>query len=298
MYTPQNIALIKSLVAKSYVVDALLGVIKYKQQTNASFVNLLESTNDKPQIVFEDMGHPCLAITNSSMKGCVRNSVALGCGTCESHNGGNAIITSPNSSGKSIMIKAIVINILMAQTMGVICSNQGRITPLSYISTQMNVPDSIGHESLFEAEMHRCKDTLDVLEELNGRPQTTPRLSLIVMDEIFNSTNPLEAIAGAYAVCKKMASYQFNSIIFTTHYNYLTKLAKEKNCNFVNYRMETLVNGDNIQFTYRLERGVNKHLLALELLRKTGFESCILDDAISIKNQLTRVQTTKTVKAE
>jgi DNA mismatch repair ATPase MutS len=127
--------------------------------------------------------------------------------------------------------------------------------------------------------MHRCKHNLDMLQNIKGP-------SLIVMDEIFNSTNPLEAVAGAFAVCKKMSQYRNNILIFTTHYNYLTKLAKEPTCGFANYRMETIVVGEDIQFTYRFQRGVNKHLLALELLKKSGFESSIIEEAIAIKNTL------------
>ena len=107
------------------------------------------------------------------------------------------------------------------------------------------------------------------------------------MDEIFNSTNPIEAIAGAFAVCKRMSDYKTNMLIFTTHFSYLTKLAKEPTCSFANYRMETLVKDADIQFTYKIEKGVNKHLLALELLKKSGFENNIVNDAIKIKNKLT-----------
>jgi DNA mismatch repair ATPase MutS len=108
------------------------------------------------------------------------------------------------------------------------------------------------------------------------------------MDEIFNSTNPIEAVAGAYAVCKKITSFKSNILIFTTHLGYLTKLAKDKKCKFCNYRMETNYDATNhnIEFSYKFEKGVNKHLLALELLKKSGFEDDIIDEAIEIKNKL------------
>ena len=108
------------------------------------------------------------------------------------------------------------------------------------------------------------------------------------MDEIFSCTNPVEAVAGAFAVCKKMASYPTNILIFTTHFNYLTKLAKERKHSFINYRMETKYDEDtnNIMFTYKFEKGVNKYLLALELLKKSGFDDDIVDDAINIKKLL------------
>jgi DNA mismatch repair ATPase MutS len=154
------------------------------------------------------------------------------------------------------------------------------MTPLDMISAQIQTPDCTGYESLYQAEMHRCKDNLSALKSRRENGEK----SLIVMDEIFSSTNPLEAISGAYAVCKKMAEYEGNMLIFTTHFNYLTKL--HKTGKFVNYKMETLVNGDDYAFTYKLVKGVNKHFLALELLKKNGFDADIIEEALVIKKRL------------
>lgn len=264
-----NQDLIKSVLHHSYMIDTLLGAVKYKVNNGFAYPTI-ELMDTRPLLCIEGMVHPCISKTKA-----VENNVNLGVDGREQ----NMIITSPNSSGKSILIKSIIVNVVMAQTMGITSTQRMRITPFMYVNTQINVPDATGHESLFEAEMHRCKHNLDMLEQVKGA-------SLIVMDEIFNSTNPLEAVAGAYAVCKRMSLYKTNILIFTTHYNYLTKLAKEQDCNFANYRMETIVNGDEIQFTYKFQRGVNKHLLALELLKKNGFESSVIEEAISIKNSL------------
>jgi DNA mismatch repair ATPase MutS len=253
--------------------DVLVGATKFKVGNMFTYPSI-ESFKEgqRPLLNIEGMVHPCIDRSKS-----VENEVNLG----QHAEDQNLIITSPNSSGKSILIKSIIVNVVMAQTMGIACATHFELTPFKFINTQINVPDTTGHESLFEAEMHRCKHNLDALETLNGKGY-----SLIVMDEIFNSTNPLEAVAGAFAVCKKMAQYTNNILIFTTHYNYLTKLVKEKETRFANYRMETIVDGENIMFTYRFQKGVNKHLLALELLRKNGFENSIIDEAIAIKNSL------------
>jgi len=261
--------LLKAVLQHSYMIDTLLGAVKYKVSNGFAYPTI-ETMETKPVLCIEGMVHPCITKAKA-----VENTVNLGAYGKEQ----NMIITSPNSSGKSILIKSIIVNVVMAQTMGITSSQNMRITPFMYVNTQINVPDATGHESLFEAEMHRCKHNLDMLEQMNNP-------SLIVMDEIFNSTNPLEAVAGAYAVCKRMSLHKNNILIFTTHYNYLTKLAKEPNCSFANYRMETIVDGNLIQFTYKFERGVNKHLLALELLKKNGFESSVIEEAISIKNSL------------
>lgn len=272
-----NVKILSQILKKSYILDGVIGAVKYKCSRNFCISKYVYN-EEQPIIDFEGVVHPC--INNDKA---VENDVKLGVIGNEQ----NAIITSPNSSGKSILIKSIIVNVIMSQTMGICCSKNAKITPFTYITTQINVPDSTGHESLFEAEMYRCKKTLDKLKSLHSN-RSVHKHSLVVMDEIFNSTNPIEAVAGAYAVCKKITSFKSNILIFTTHLGYLTKLAKDKNCNFCNYRMETKYDSKshNIEFSYRFERGVNKYLLALELLKKSGFEDDIIDEAIEIKNKL------------
>lgn len=268
----QKLEALKHVLQKTYMIDCILGSIRFKTEQGFCYNSI--STTNKPGISMVDMCHPAIEPSKS-----VSNTIAFD----DNLGGRNAIITSPNSSGKSVLIKGIIVNVLMSQTIGVCCAKQCILTPFQFINTQINVPDSTGFESLFEAEMHRCKYNLDKLAAKKKQG-----LSLIVMDEIFSSTNPVEAVAGAFAVCKKIASYKSNILIFTTHFNYLTKLAKEQCNSFINYRMG-IVNDDttnNIVFTYKFEKGVNKHLLALELLKKSGFDSNIIDDAISIKNEL------------
>jgi DNA mismatch repair ATPase MutS len=296
-YKTVDLKIISRITRKSYILDGLIGAIRFKLSNDFSITNFKShSLDQRPYISFEQMVHPCLDLSKA-----VQNDVKFGVIDGEQ----NSIITAPNSSGKSILIKSIIVNVLMSQSMGISCSRKASMTPFRFINTQINVPDSTGHESLFEAEMHRCKYTFDMLKKVKsfenfessesseslkalGDKNDYSTLSLIVMDEIFNSTNPVEAIAGAYAVCKRIASIPSNILIFTTHFNYLTKLAKEPQCKFVNYRMGTFVDDKtkDIDFTYKFERGVNKHLLALEILRKSGFEDSILDDAIAIKNKL------------
>lgn len=268
----QKLGSLTNILQQTYMIDCVLGSVKYKMARGLCYSSATECV--KPFIDMTDMYHPAIDPIKA-----VPNSITFG----DNFQGRNAIITSPNSSGKSVLIKSIIVNVLMAQTVGVCCATNCLITPFDFINTQINVPDTTGYESLFEAEMHRCKHNLDKLCVRNNQG-----FSLIVMDEIFSSTNPVEAVAGAFAVCKKMASYPTSMLIFTTHFNYLTKLAKEPILSFINYRMG-IVHDDiskDIKFTYKFEKGVNKHLLALELLKKSGFDDDIVDDAIKIKQSL------------
>lgn len=280
IYKHNNVSVMKQMVRKACIIDALLGAVKLKIDRTYTFTEFV-NVSEKPKIHMIGMVHPCIALEST-----VTNDLQLG-----GEHAQNAIITSPNSSGKSILIKSIIINVLMSQSMGISCCHNAMMTPFQFINTQINVPDATGLESLFEAEMHRCKYTLDKLKEL----QEDGGFTLTIMDEIFNSTNPVEAVAGAYAVCKKLTSFKTNMLMFTTHFSYLTKLAKEPECHFANYKMETIVNDvtNDITFTYKLQKGVNKHMLALELLKKSGFGDDILDDAIAVKKMLLHKKDTK-----
>ena len=140
------------LLRKTYMVDCILGTIKYK--LSRGFCYNIVNTSLKPIIEIQDMCHPSISTSKT-----VPNSIQFG----DKFNGRNAIITSPNSSGKSVLIKSIVANVLLSQTSGICCASKSMMTPFAFINTQINVPDSTGFESLFEAEMHRCKKNLDKL---------------------------------------------------------------------------------------------------------------------------------------
>lgn len=273
-YLNFNKELVTSILTKVYVLHALRAVIAFKHDFNASFVKYVDENDEDdlmrrhPVMKIEGLFHPCI-----SQRDMVRN-------TFELDRGKNAIITGPNAGGKSTFVKSLLINVLLAQTIGVSSSHTCTMTPFANIGSQINIPDSKGYESLFEAEMYRCKAKLQQLKE------TTNGYSFFIMDEIFNSTNPIEGIAGAYAIAKKMSHYDHCMLIFTTHYIYLTKLKKTNR--FENYMMN--VNKDaktnEISYPYTLTKGVSKQYIALELLRKNGFDEDLIDEALRVKDRL------------
>ena len=265
LYNYKNIQkqVIQSIMHKTYVLDCLASLVRFKSECGVGYTEFVQG--GKPRLIVEGLRHVYI-------KDCVSNDLILG-----GKQPNNAIITGTNAGGKSVFIKSVLINYILAQTCGLSCCDISVLTPMKYIKSQINMPDATGYESLFECEMHRCKANLDQLKEYQD-------CSLIVMDEIFSSTNPIEAISGAYAVCKKMSGYERNLLLFTTHFAYLTKLAKTGK--FVNYKLETIVEGEDIHFTYKLVPGINKHYLALELLKKNGFDDDIIADALEVKKKL------------
>ncbi len=254
-----------------YMIEAVHVFTDLVHSNRLCFTEYDEST-DKPNINVRGFFHPCL-----SKDTIVANDLQIG-GTQPN----NMILTGPNAGGKSTVIKSTVICVLLSQTIGMSNALFCKMTPFTYINTQINIPDCKGKESLFEAEMYRSKHNLEKLK-LRERG-----FSLIAMDEIFNSTNPIEGIAGAFAIARNMSKYKFNISIISTHYTYLTKLKKECEGSFTNYKMNVNINAttNEITFPYKLSKGTSRQYIALELLRKNNFDEDIIADALEIKAHL------------
>jgi DNA mismatch repair protein MutS len=205
-------------------------------------------------------------------------------------NNNNAIITGPNAGGKSTFIKSIALSILFAQTLGISnCSNL-EFTVFKNIETYLNIPDLKGKESLFEAEINRAYKYIETIKNLNKN-----EFSLIIMDEIFNSTNPEEGIAGAYSICKKLSNFTNNISIITTHFNYLTKLEK-KTKKFTNYKITIQKHENKIIYPYTLIKGISNQFIALDLLKEKGFDYEIISEALKICKKLKKIKKIKRVK--
>lgn len=280
---------LRKLLSKMFMLDAVLSVVRTKNHLGLTYVHEYISYEDTDKdddalLTIRDFWHPCI-----SSEKAVKNTIRL----CKNHR--NMIITGPNAGGKSTLVKSILSNILLAQTCCVTFSKQCCLRPFRFINSQINIPDCKGKESLFQAEMHRCKTNLDILE--SGRiPDTS--MSIIFMDEILNSTNPVEGIAGSYAILKKLGQYKNCIVIFTTHYAYLTKLENMTERLYLNYRMNVNINDTDIQFPYQLQRGISTQYIALQLLTNEGFDKDIIKDALELKDKLTKTtnKTTATGK--
>jgi DNA mismatch repair ATPase MutS len=107
--------------------------------------------------------------------------------------------------------------------------------------------------------------TLDTVRKYPDKP------CLIIMDEIFNSTNVVEAIAGAFSILENLASHKNVMTTITTHFLYLTKLKKQSSfeCFCMNVKIDEYTN--DIVYPYKLKTGISKQYVALELLKKIGF---------------------------
>ena len=267
-----NIERYKLITERIFVIDCLLSFVKTSTLYNLSYPKYQDlHTVNSPFIDMKKFCH----INLLENKNCVMNDISFG----KDHKL-NGIITGPNAGGKSTCIKGLLTNVILSQT---ICMGSFEVlhfTPFKHINTQINIPDCKGVSSLFEAEMYRCKDNLDEIKNLSGK-----EFSLVTMDELFNSTNVVEGIAGAYAILNKMSTYPNVINIITTHFTYLTKLKKTNK--FDLYKMNAIVHKNGIEYPYTLTRGVSSQTIALDILEMNNFDKDIIDDATIIKNKIT-----------
>lgn len=131
------------------------------------------------------------------------------------------VITGPNASGKTTILKMTMLNILFSQQLGHGFYEAGtRICPYNQLHSYLNIPDTSGRDSLFQAESRRCKEILD---KLTGGQSPLAR-HFCIFDELYSGTNPYEAIASAYGYIMHLTKLDNVDFMLTTHYIQLCKL--------------------------------------------------------------------------
>ena len=182
----------------------------------------------------------------------------------------NYMITGPNASGKTTFIKTAMLNVLFTQQIG--CGFYKRYhvkSPYKNLFCYLNIPDTSGRDSLFQAEARRCKEVLDEVQRGDK--------TLCIFDELFSGTNPSEASASAYAFLKHLRTLPNVTFLLTTHFlDVCHRLEGEVQ----NAHMTTVkaTSGD-LEYTYKFETGISQVKGALKVLKDLNYPASILDCA-------------------
>ena len=183
----------------------------------------------------------------------------------------NMIITGPNASGKTTTLKTVMITVILSQQIGFGCFDKRKMIPFDNIHSYLNIPDTSGRDSLFQAEARRCKEILDCIEE-NG-----DETHIAIFDELYSGTNPDEAVSSATAFMEFIVKNDNVTCLLTTHY---TKLCKKlaKNKKIGNYNMKTINNSGNFEYTYLIEKGISNVKGGIKVLSDMNYPKEILDN--------------------
>ena len=161
------------------------------------------------------------------------------------------LITGPNAAGKTTMLKTTIFNLLLSQQMGCGFYDSAKIAPFDFIHCYINIPDTSGRDSLFQAEARRCKNILTVIQDSGDNMR-----HFCVFDELYSGTNPYEAIGSAASFLRFLNKRDNISFIITTHFIDLCKrLDAEERVS--NCHMETKSCGTDFDYTYKLQTGIS-----------------------------------------
>lgn len=184
----------------------------------------------------------------------------------------NMIITGPNASGKTTILKSVLLNIIFSQQFGVGFYDSAELPLFENIHCYLNIPDTSGRDSLFQAEARRCKEIIDSVSE------NAEEKHFCVFDELYSGTNPEEAVASANAFMKYLSKNKNVFCMLTTHY---IKLCKKLDTNkrIKNYHMETKLEDNKVKFLYKVEKGISAVKGGFHVLSDMNYPKEILEGA-------------------
>ena len=187
------------------------------------------------------------------------------------------ILTGPNMSGKSALLRQTALITLMAHIGSFIPANDSKIALTDKIFTRVGASDNLsGGESTFMVEMNETASIIN-----NVTPQ-----SLILLDEIGRGTSTYDGISIAWSIAEHLhQSPQQPKTLFATHYHELNEL-EEKLERVRNYHITNRQVGNKIVFLRKLAAGGSTHSFGIHVARMAGMPPSLIERANEILRHL------------
>jgi DNA mismatch repair protein MutS len=180
------------------------------------------------------------------------------------------ILTGPNMSGKSALLRQTALITLMAHTGSFVPASETKVSLTDKIFTRVGASDNLsGGESTFMVEMN---ETASIINNI------TPR-SLILLDEIGRGTSTYDGISIAWSIAEYLhASAHQPKTLFATHYHELNEL-EEKFPRIKNYHITNKEVGNKIIFLRKLARGGSTHSFGIHVAKMAGMPADLIKRA-------------------
>jgi DNA mismatch repair protein MutS len=187
------------------------------------------------------------------------------------------ILTGPNMSGKSALLRQTALIVLMAQTGCFVPAKAAKIGMVDKIFTRVGASDNISlGESTFMVEMN---ETASILNNLSDR-------SLVLLDEIGRGTSTYDGISIAWAMVEYLHENKLRAkTLFATHYHELNEMENSFS-RVKNYSVSIKELNNKVIFLRKLKRGGSEHSFGIHVARMAGMPRSVVTRADEILKEL------------
>lgn len=188
------------------------------------------------------------------------------------------MITGPNMSGKSALLRQTALNVIMAQIGCFVAADSARIGIVDKVFTRVGASDNISlGESTFMVEMNEAASILNNMSER----------SLILFDELGRGTSTYDGISIAWAIVEHIHEYgtMHPKTLFATHYHELNEM-ESSFPRVVNYNVSVKEINGKVVFLRKLSRGGSEHSFGIHVAKLAGLPPSIVDRASQVLKHL------------
>ncbi|WP_445735675.1 DNA mismatch repair protein MutS [Mariniflexile sp.] len=187
------------------------------------------------------------------------------------------MITGPNMSGKSAILRQTALMVLLAQIGSFVPAKAARIGLVDKIFTRVGASDNISMgESTFMVEMN---ETASILNNISDR-------SLVLLDEIGRGTSTYDGISIAWAISEYLHEHPAKpKTLFATHYHELNEMTETFN-RIKNFNVSVKELKDNVLFLRKLVAGGSAHSFGIHVAKMAGMPQQVLHRANQILKKL------------
>jgi len=228
--------------------------------------------DDSDRIEISDGRHPVIEKQLPVGESYVPNDLAL-----DTEDQQIIILTGPNMSGKSALLRQTALIVLMAQTGCFVPARAARIGIVDKIFTRVGASDNISlGESTFMVEMN---ETASILNNLSDR-------SLVLLDEIGRGTSTYDGISIAWAMIEYLHESKMRAkTLFATHYHELNEM-ENSFPRVRNYNVSIKELNNKVIFLRKLKRGGSEHSFGIPVARMAGMPRSVVSRANEILKEL------------
>ncbi|MDC6384169.1 DNA mismatch repair protein MutS [Flagellimonas taeanensis] len=187
------------------------------------------------------------------------------------------MITGPNMSGKSALLRQTALIVLLAQMGSFVPASEAKIGVVDKIFTRVGASDNISMgESTFMVEMN---ETASILNNLSER-------SLVLLDEIGRGTSTYDGISIAWAISEYLHEHPARAkTLFATHYHELNEMTTTFT-RIKNYNVSVKELEDNVLFLRKLVPGGSEHSFGIHVAKMAGMPQQVIQKANKILKKL------------